>query len=120
MKTVFNRIVLLLDGVALALVGLALVDFLLHPLAPDPTFNSPILRAVVMLVLTPFTLLVGLLILRRVPGNVVGPLLIAWSGSVVYNSVREGIGTVPFCIIFITTWHLAGWLFLNGAAFPGW
>ena len=108
MKTIFHRIVLLIDGVALALIGLALVDFLLHPLAPDPTFNSPVFRAVVMLVLTPLTLLVGFLIIRRVPGNVVGPLLIAWSGSVVYSSVREGIGPVPFAIFFTTIWCTAG------------
>jgi hypothetical protein len=119
MKTIFYRIVLLIDGMALALVGLALVDFLFHPLAPDSTFNSPIFRAVVMLVLTPLTLLVGFLIMRRVPGNVVGPLLIAWSGSVVYNAVREGIGPVPFALF--SYYNIAyGWLalFLMMLHFP--
>jgi len=125
MKTIFHRIVLLIDGVALALIGLALVDFLLHPLAPDPTFNSPVFRAVVMLVLTPLTLLVGFLIIRRVPGNVVGPLLIAWSGSVVYSSVREGIGPVPYAIFSYYN-MVYGWLalfvmmlhFPNGEIYP--
>jgi hypothetical protein len=125
MKTIFYRIILLIDGVALALIGLALVDFLLHPLASDPTFNSPVFRAVVMLVLTPLTLLVGFLITRRVPGNVVGPLLIAWSGAVVYSSVREGIGPVPFGLFFYYN-MVYGWLalfvmmlhFPNGEIYP--
>jgi hypothetical protein len=98
MKNSFGRIVLLLDGVALSLCALALADFLLHPLAADFTFHSILFRAVSMLVFTPFTLLVGFLIIRRVPGNVVGPLLILWSGTIAYGSIREEIGPVPFAI----------------------
>ena len=96
MKTIFDRIVLLLVGVALILDGLALVDFLLHPLAADFTYHSAIYRAVVVLVLIPLTLLVGFLIMRRVPGNIVGPLLIMWSGTVAYGSLRQEIGPLPF------------------------
>jgi len=109
MKPIFNRLVFLVDGFALALVGLALVDYLLHPLAPDYTFHSTLYRVVVMLVLIPLTLLVGFLIIRRVPGNVVGPLLIAWSGTVAFWSLREGIGIVPFSLFYYYDLVL-GWL----------
>ncbi len=125
MKTIFDRIVLLLIWVALALCGLALADFLLHPLATDYNFNSTIYRAVTMLVLTPLTLLVGFLIMRRVPGNVVGPLLIVWSGTVAYNSIREEIGPALFALFY---YHdlVFGWLalflmvlhFPNGKIYP--
>ena len=107
MKTLFDRIVFLLNGVALGLVGLAFVDFLLHPLAPDYNFDSTIYRMVSILVLTPLTLLVGFLIIRRVPGNVVGPLLILWSGTVAYGSVRIGIGPVPFALFYYYSLNFA-------------
>jgi len=125
MKTIFDRIVYLLAGAALALIGFALVDFVLHPLAPDYTFHSTLYRAVVMLVLVPLNLLAGFLIIRRVPGNIVGPLLIVWSGTVAFWSVREGIGLVPFALFYY--YDLAyGWLalfvmvlhFPNGKVYP--
>jgi hypothetical protein len=125
MKTAFDRIVLLLNGAALSLCGLALVDFLLHPLAADFTYHSVLYRAISMLVLTPLTLLVGFLIVRRVPGNVVGPLLILWSGTVAYGAVRKEIGLVPFAL-FAFYEIAVGWfaLFLivlhypNGKIYP--
>ena len=98
MKTVLDRIVRVLVWVALALCGLAFADFLLHPLAADFTYQSVIYRAVVMLVLTPLTLLVGFLIIRRVPGNIVGPLLILWAGTAVLSSLRKEIGQWPFTL----------------------
>ncbi len=117
MKAIFDRIVLLLSGVALFLDGLALVDFLLHPLAPDFTFHSTIYRAVAVLLLTPLTLLVGFLIIRRAPGNVVGLLLIVWSGSVAYGSIRAEIGNVPFALFYafnqIFAWSALFLMFLH-------
>jgi hypothetical protein len=98
MKKIFYRLILLIDGAALALVGLAVVDFLLHPLAPDAVFHSTLFRAVVILVLVPLTLLAGFLIIWRVPGNVVGPLLIVWSGTVAYWSIREDIGAAVLAL----------------------
>jgi hypothetical protein len=111
MKKTHDQIVLLLNGVALALVGLALVDFMLHPLAKDFTYNSAVYRAVSILVLTPFTLLVGFLIIRRVPGNIVGPLLILWAGTVAFGGVRKEIGPVPFALFSFYEVTI-GWLAL--------
>ena len=119
MKPFFDRIVLMLVGVALSLCGLAFADFILHPLAQDYNFHSTLYRAVVMLVLTPLTLLVGFLIMRRVPGNVVGPLFIVWSGTVAYGSIREGIGQGLFALFYYYDMAL-GWLglFLMLLHFP--
>jgi hypothetical protein len=91
MKKIFDRIVHLLIPLSLSLCALALVDFLLHPLAKDFTYQSILYRALSILVLTPFTLLVGFLIMRRVPGNIVGPLLILWAGTVA-GALRKELG----------------------------
>jgi hypothetical protein len=98
MKKIFDRIVHLLIWVAIFLCGLALADFILHPLAADFTYHSILYRAIVMLLLTPLTLLVGFLIIRRVPGNIVGPLLILFAGTVVFSSIRPEIGPLLFAI----------------------
>jgi hypothetical protein len=110
MKKVFDRVVLLLTGVSLALVGLALVDFVLHPLVVDFTFHSAFYRAATILVLTPLTLLVGFLIIRRVPGNIVGPLLILWAGTVAVGSLRKESGLVPLALFAL--YEIFGWLAL--------
>ncbi len=119
MRTIFERFVFFVAGIALLLCGLALVDFLLHPLAQDYTFHSTLYRAVVVLVFIPLTLLVGFLIIRRVPGNIVGPLLIVWSGSVAFFSIREEIGPLIVAIFFYYDVSF-GWLglFLMLLHFP--
>ena len=118
MKKTFDRIVSLFSGVALALYGLALGDFLLHPLAKDEIFQSSFFRPIVVLLIVPLTLLVGFLIIRRVPGNVVGPLLIVWSGSMTFVSARQGIS--PFALALFTYFDFFGWiaLFLMIVHFP--
>jgi hypothetical protein len=118
MKTAFYRIVTLVAGLALLLDGLALVDFLLHPLAGDYKFHSALYRAVTVLGLVPLTLLVAFLIIRRVPGNVVGPLLIVWSGTVA-NTVRVDIGPALFSLYYAYD-IVFGWmaLFLLFLHFP--
>ncbi len=110
MKRVFDRAVHLLAGAAIILVSMALLDFLLHPLARDCIFHSSIFRAVVMLVFTPLTILVGFLIIRRVPGNIVGPLLIVWSGTVAFWSLRVDINPLLFSLLFFLDFF--GWVSL--------
>ena len=101
----------LVAGLALLLDGLALADFVLHPLAQDHNFHSALYRAATILVLVPLTLLVGYLIIRRVPGNVVGPLFIVWSGTVAYNSTSLELGPTVYALYF--AYNLVfGWLAL--------
>jgi hypothetical protein len=118
-KRIFEHVVLLLNGVALSLVGLALVDFLLHPLAGDEVFHSALFRVFVVLGLIPLTLAVGFLVIRRVPGNIVGPLLILWSGTVAYFSIRDDINPALFALFFYYD-MVIGWLslFLMVLHFP--
>jgi hypothetical protein len=99
--------------------GLAFVDFILHPLQGDITFGSPLFRIVHILILVPLNVLVGFLIIRRVPGNIVGPLLIVWSGTVAYKSVSDSIGLIPLSLYFAYD-IMFGWLglFLMFAHFP--
>jgi hypothetical protein len=100
MKLIFDRSVRVVSGISLALIGLALVDFLLHPLGQDYLFQSAFYRAVVILVLTPLNLLAGFLIIRRVPGNIVGPLFIVWSGTVAYGSIRGDMDPRLFALFY--------------------
>jgi hypothetical protein len=74
---------------------------------------------VVILVLVPLNLLVGFLIIRRVLGNIVGPLIIVWSGTVAFWSVRAEIQPVLLAI-FDGYNTVFGWLafFLMIAHFP--
>ena len=69
--------------------------------------------------LTPLTLLVGFLIIKRVPGNIVGPLLILWAGTEAYGAIRKDIGPYPFALFGF--YEIAiGWtaLFLMVLHFP--
>ena len=100
MKKIFDRVVRWISGLSLALVGLALIDFLLHPLAQDYVFQSTLYRAVAILVLTPLNLLAGFLIIRRVPGNIVGHLFIVWCGTVAYGSIRSDISPWIFGLYY--------------------
>lgn len=109
MKSVFERSILLVSLISLALCSVALVDFVLHPLAQDAVFHSSPYRAVVILVLAPLTLLVGFLIMRRVPGNVTGPLLIVWCGTVAYWSIRQEIAPELFALFYYYD-MIFGWL----------
>jgi hypothetical protein len=109
MKKTFDRLVWLVCGLSLALIGLALLDFLLHPLARDYTFYSTLYRAVVILLLTPLNLLAAFLIIRRVHGNIVGPLLIVWAGTVAYGSVRADLDPRLFGLFYYYD-MVFGWL----------
>ncbi len=119
MNTLVSRVARVLSWVAFFPCGLALADFVLHPLAPDFTYHSILYRAVAMLLLTPFSLLVGFLIMRRVPGNIIGPLLILWSGVVAYSAARQDIGPLPFAL-FSFYQMTVGWsaLYLLVLHFP--
>jgi hypothetical protein len=72
----------------------------LHPFGTDYNFHSIFYRSITVLVLIPLTLLIGFLIIKRVPANIVGPLLILWSGSVAFRSIREEIGPAVFALYY--------------------
>jgi hypothetical protein len=96
----FRRFLLSVCVPVLILDGGAILDLVLHPIEPDASFQSPFYRAITVLVPLLLTLLIGFFILRRVPGNIIGPFLILYTGTIAYNSMREGIGQIPFAIYY--------------------
>jgi hypothetical protein len=119
MKTRFYRFTYYLQGVSLLLCGIALVDFILNPLAPDFIFGSTSFRILSMWVATPLTLLVSFFIQRKRAGNVIGPLLVLWSGTVALNTLRKDTALEIFILFAIYELTL-GWysLFLMVMHFP--
>lgn len=65
-------------------------DLILHPIAADIS-GSVIVRLLTGGIIAPATLLVGLLIMRRVPNNVIGPLLILWAANIAIRAIRTDI-----------------------------
>lgn len=63
----------------MVMLGLLYVDFFRYPLAPDPYYGSVAYRLFVALVLVPAGLIIGVLVLRRAPGNVTGLFLLMFA-----------------------------------------
>ena len=61
---------------ALVYFGALIVDLFVQPVPPHAVALNPVFALFNGLVIAPATLLVGLLIIRRVPGNVIGPMLV--------------------------------------------
>ncbi len=104
----------------LAWMVVLIYDFLSAPLAPDSTLGSTPYRLFIVLVVTPLSLVVSILVLRRTPGNVTGFCLLLWS---VHNGLAVP-STSPFFIYngaFNTGWTglwLLALYFPNGRAAP--
>jgi hypothetical protein len=74
----------------------------------DYNFDSPLFRAVVVLILLPLNLLIAFLIIKRVPNNIVGPLLIVWSGTIAYMSIRGSVN-IYFLVLYYGYDIVFGW-----------
>ena len=61
---------------ALAIFTILTIDTVLHPLQPEAYYNSVAYRLIGGGVFVPLTIAIGLLCMRRSPGNIIGPLLI--------------------------------------------
>src|SRR5690349_20040917 len=74
------------------LIYLAIVfaDLILNPLAVDIS-GSVAVRLLSGLIVAPLTLLVSILIMRRVPNNIIGPLLILWAANIASGTVRTDL-----------------------------
>ena len=59
--------------------GVCLFEFIRRPLAPDPLSGTVAYRLFIVFGLTPLSLAVSFLVLRRTPGNVTGLCLLLWS-----------------------------------------
>jgi len=92
----FYWVVAAYTGLQALWVGAVLVDFLLHPWAPDLGGNSPLFRLLTVLIIVPFTAGIALLVLRRTRGNIVGLCLLLWSTSSLGLNLRVDSPLVPY------------------------
>ena len=126
--TFFFRFVQVTTILCLAALVPLLVDFIAHPTAPpDNSSITIITRLLYMLVLMPGTLLMGVLILRRVPGNVIGLFMMIWGVNLAFITMRAGLDPVwsvlQTAIGVGSGWTSLFYIFLyfpNGEAFPRW
>jgi hypothetical protein len=108
-----------------------IVDLVLHPFAPGSNAGWPIFRWLSGLTGT-LTVFVALFIMRRVPGNIVGPLLllygvgaVIWSGRVVWGSLEmaklaSAVLNIYFFSIASPVLILLLFFFPTGRAYPAW
>jgi hypothetical protein len=75
----FVRILALAESAFYAAV---MIDMLLHPNVPDVGMNPIAIRYINALVEAPLIYAIGLLILRRTKGNLIGWLLVVWAGAI--------------------------------------
>jgi hypothetical protein len=111
-----HRFSLLRALVALSLVYLLflLLDLALHPLAPGIGLSGSVaFRYIMALVVGLGTVVVGALIVRRVPGNVVGLLLIIFGVGAASWSTRADWGSAERSALAHFTFNI----FANGIAF---
>ncbi len=81
------------------------VDLLLHPLQPETFYNSVPFRLVVGLIILPLIVATGLLCMLRVPGNILGPLLIFLATGGAVGLIRDGLD--PTSHVVVTTFGVA-------------
>jgi two-component system NarL family sensor kinase len=85
-------------------------DWLLHPLEPSASqlagTMSPIVRALFVLLLGPLTLISGVLVLRKTPGNIIGLLLIIWSASLLLFTARSDLDFLVRMTTNFRVWFL--------------
>ena len=85
-------------GVLLVIAGIPfLVDFILHPLQVDADYGLVTVR-VAGIISCLITVTIGFLCVRRVPGNIIGPLLVIFGASQSFSSVRNTVS--PDLIVF--------------------
>ena len=98
-------------------------DFITHPFAPEPQFNSVAFRLMIVLVIVPVALWVSVLVLRRVPGNVCGLFLVQWAILVMGTSLRPDSPLQAYNSALSVGW-VGAWLlplyFPDGRAAPRW
>lgn len=108
----------------------AMADYLTHPFdpgwSPSSFMGSVLGRALFALVLSPMFLIIGVLIMRRARGNLMGPLVTyiglfnIW-GSLRYDALPTlGLAVALFNTIFYMWTLLMFVYFPDGRAFPRW
>jgi hypothetical protein len=92
------------------LVYLAIIfaDLVLHPLAVDIS-GVVIVRLLSGLAVTPLTIFVSILIMRRVPNNIIGPLVILWAANIASGTLRTDLVLPESWLAFLRVFSDVGW-----------
>lgn len=105
----------------LAWMVVLLIDVFRHFLAPDPLLGSVAYRLFIVFVVTPLSLTVSILVLRRTPGNITGLCLLLWSVLNLGQAIPTSSSIYILNAAFNTGWTglwLLGLFFPNGHAVP--
>ena len=94
-------------------------DLILHPVDIDVS-GSVLVRLLSGGITAPVTLVVGLLIMRRVPNNVIGPLLILWTANITVRTLRTNIDLPADWLSYLSLFSDLGWysLLIIAVYFP--
>jgi hypothetical protein len=123
--SMFYRFVQLTAATLLVALIPLVIDFIAHPLAETGNTSIPVaVRLVYMVILLPGTLLIGVLILRRAPGNVIGLFILIWGVNLALVNMRTDLDVFWFVLRDVGTrigWMTLIYLFLyfpDGRTFP--
>ena len=99
----YNFILVLVVPTLMLLIVLS-ADLITHPLAVDRS-GSAAVRLLTGGITAPLTVLVALFITRRVPNNVIGPLLILWAANIAWTALRTDIDVPLLPVISDLSWY---------------
>ena len=122
----------ILIAFAVAYYALVAFDFLTHPFATgaNSTVGAPYLFRWLSFAAGTFTVVIALFVMARVPGNIVGPLLliyglgaVGWSGRIEWASLAQAqwvaaVGTLYFYALALPALIAMVFYFPNGHAYP--
>ena len=95
-----------------------LLDFVLHPLAPEYVYHSTAIRLIVVLVILPMVIIVALLVNRRARGNLTGLFLLLWVSIMLGQTARaENQALSNMSVAWVGIWFLP-LFFPDGHAYP--
>ena len=95
-----------------------LLDFVLHPLAPEYVYHSTAIRLIVVLVILPMVIIVALLVNRRARGNLTGLFLLLWVSIMLGQTARaENQALKNMSVAWVGIWFLP-LFFPDGHAYP--
>jgi hypothetical protein len=77
-------------------------DLLKFPTAPGIWDGTPLFRWLGIMVYAPFTIVVGILLMRRVPGNIVGIAVVLWGITNAAWQIRSDISSEGVFLPFLT------------------
>jgi signal transduction histidine kinase len=126
--TYFYRLMQILALIHVGLFIWLAVDYALHPLeiGLSRSNSTPLDRALNILLISPLTIGVSILVLRRSKGNVVGLLLLIWGIAISTGSLRYSVDLSLFMamialnpIRFLSLIWLV-FYFPDGSAYPRW